>query len=118
MGWRRRYNKNKNPPAEINTIRFFCGLKPVFLLSKNSSYLFAVENGGVHAKDIYPIQENHRTKVRYIYKAMTDEDKWSEGDIISLPPGLCFGGVTPRYFKSSNPETQDRIKEYETQGWI
>ena len=69
-------------------------------------------------KNIYPPQEQHRTKMRYIYKAMTDEDKWSEGDIISLPPGLCFGGVTPRYFKSSNPETQDRIKEYETQGWI
>ena len=116
MTWRRRYKNN--PPAKINTIRFFCGLKPVFLLSKDSSYLFAVENGGVHAKDIYPVSKYHRTKVRYIYKAMTDEDKWSEGDIISLPQGLCFGSISKRYFKSSNPKTILLIKLARAKGWI
>lgn len=118
MGWTKRYNPNKNPPQEINTIRFFCGLKPVFLINKNSAYLFSQKGRDYYAKDIYPPQEHHRRKIRYVYKAMTDEDKWSEGDFISLPPGLCFGAVTPRYFKSSNPETQKRIEEYKIQGWI
>lgn len=112
--------KKRNLPAEINTVRFFCGLYPVFLMSKDSSYLFAVENGGAHAKDIYPVSEHHeiRTRVRHVYKAMTDEDKWSEGDFISLPPGLCFGSITPRYFKSSNPKTIQIIKLAKEKGWI
>lgn len=118
MGWKRRYNTNKNPPQEIDTMRFFCGLKPVFLISKNSAYLFSEKGRDYFAKKIYPIQEYHRTKVRYVYQAMTNEDKWSEGDFISLPPGLCFGSMTPRYFKSSNPETQERIKLYIAKGWI
>ena len=111
MTWFRRYNPNKNPPQKINTKRFFCGLIPVLLISKE-------KEDGVNARNIYPIQKHHRTKIRYVYQAMTTEEKWNESDIILLPPGLCFGGITPRYFNSSNPKTAKRIEYYKKRGWI
>ena len=104
-------------------IRFFAGLYPFELLSKNrEEYPNAIEP--------YPpnLIISKRGRHRWVFKALMDyisghsfykskiKQKWKKGDIIFLPPGLMFKHISSRYYGSKNPISIKIIKEYGKNG--
>jgi hypothetical protein len=111
--------KIKNPPAEIGSINFFCGIVPVKLLNKNPNSRSKKFPNIPQARQIYPIRAGVRHITRFAYEALSDfKNKWKKGDWILLPPGLVFKKVSPRYLNSSNESTQMKLEELRKEGYL